>query len=181
MRNRDFFIPSITTLILFGFVWFLSCAHQNRWKEEADIEFSETAEDPGNFAENADVPAEVPAKVPKDEKPEAVAESPFAEAAPVQASNASQDGFSYDSDSSDSGFSLEEETASSDSLAQKSSQSVAAENAPSVEPAPEVPSAPPVDPSLSAAAEVEPEEIPAPVEEAPSAEDSESFSPPKKM
>lgn len=37
MRNRDLFLPSVTTLILFAIVWFLSCAHQNRWREEADM------------------------------------------------------------------------------------------------------------------------------------------------
>ena len=44
MRNRDFFIPSVTALVLFGFIWFLSCAHQNRWKDEADGSMDEFAE-----------------------------------------------------------------------------------------------------------------------------------------
>jgi len=33
MRRRDLFLPSITTLILCGLVWFLSCSHQNRYRE----------------------------------------------------------------------------------------------------------------------------------------------------
>lgn len=49
MRNRDFFIPSVTALVFFGFIWFLSCAHQNRWKDEADGSMDE-------FAENAPAP-----------------------------------------------------------------------------------------------------------------------------
>lgn len=34
MKNRDFFLPSITTMILCGLVWFLSCAHQNRYRQD---------------------------------------------------------------------------------------------------------------------------------------------------
>jgi len=173
MRNRDFFIPSITTLILFGFVWFLSCAHQNRWKEEADIEFSETAEDPGNYAENADIPG--------TDKPEALAaEGPSSEAAPEEASNAPSDGFSYESDSSDSAFSLEEDSAPTDSLAQKPSEAPAPETAPSAESVPPVASAPSIDQSLSAPAEAEVDEIPAPIEESVDSEDSEAAPAPKK-
>jgi len=44
MRNRDFFLPSVTTLILFGLVWFLSCAHQNRWQDETGTQYDEMAQ-----------------------------------------------------------------------------------------------------------------------------------------
>jgi hypothetical protein len=50
MRNRDYFLPSVTTLILFGLVWFLSCAHQNRFKDEDDTAFEQAAEQ--QLAEN---------------------------------------------------------------------------------------------------------------------------------
>lgn len=46
MRNRDYFLPSITTLVIFGLAWFLSCAHQNRMQDEADAGFEQTAEAP---------------------------------------------------------------------------------------------------------------------------------------
>jgi len=46
MRNRDYFLPSISTLILFGMVWFLSCAHQNRFKEEDEAAFEPGVEQP---------------------------------------------------------------------------------------------------------------------------------------
>ncbi|NBT58554.1 hypothetical protein EBT16_07195 [bacterium] len=73
MRNRDYFLPSITTLVLSGLVWFLSCAHQNRMREEEDSSFEQAAEQQlseSNKAEAAppenSTPAETQA-VPKDE------------------------------------------------------------------------------------------------------------------
>lgn len=57
MKNRDYFLPSVTTLILFGLVWFMSCAHQNRSNERAEENFSgfadvvdESEEFKGEFA-----------------------------------------------------------------------------------------------------------------------------------
>jgi hypothetical protein len=44
MRNRDFFLPSFTTLILSGLVWFLSCAHQNHFQDEEETSFERGAE-----------------------------------------------------------------------------------------------------------------------------------------
>lgn len=44
MRNRDYFLPSVTTLILVGMVWFLSCSHQNRLREEDDAAFDQIEE-----------------------------------------------------------------------------------------------------------------------------------------
>ncbi|NDG26490.1 MAG: hypothetical protein EB120_04870, partial [Proteobacteria bacterium] len=43
MRNRDYFLPSISSVIVFGLIWFLSCAHQNRMREEGDAGFEDAA------------------------------------------------------------------------------------------------------------------------------------------
>lgn len=53
MKNRDYFLPSITTLTLFGLVWFLSCAHQNRYRESGQDDFAQLSEAPqeDGFAE----------------------------------------------------------------------------------------------------------------------------------
>jgi nucleoid-associated protein YgaU len=38
MKNRrDFFIPSFSTLVLFGLIWFISCSHQMRMKEVTQL------------------------------------------------------------------------------------------------------------------------------------------------
>lgn len=64
MRNRDYFLPSITTLILFGMVWFLSCAHQNKFRDEADLAFEQAAEEQAseNQESQEQSPEEVAAK-----------------------------------------------------------------------------------------------------------------------
>lgn len=66
MRNRDFFLPSITTLILSGLVWFLSCAHQNRFREDQDATFEQVAEQ--KLSEEADLENQSAQEAPQQEQ-----------------------------------------------------------------------------------------------------------------
>ena len=72
MRNRDYFLPSVTTLILFGLVWFLSCAHQNRFRDEEDWAFEQAAEQ--QLAENREA-EEQPTEETASESAEALVNS----------------------------------------------------------------------------------------------------------
>jgi len=76
MRNRDYFLPSVTTLILFGLVWFLSCAHQNRFKDEDDTAFEQAAEQ--QLADNQET-EEQPVEQRTSESPETAFNSEEAE------------------------------------------------------------------------------------------------------
>ena len=76
MRNRDYFLPSVTTLVIFGLAWFLSCAHQNRMQDEADAGFEQTAEAPAEsettqneVATNEESQATPPAEQAQQESP----------------------------------------------------------------------------------------------------------------
>lgn len=67
MRNRDYFLPSITTLILFGLVWFLSCAHQNRYRESTQDEFNQFAESGEEMEASGDEFASAPEEKSQDD------------------------------------------------------------------------------------------------------------------
>lgn len=74
MKNRDLFIPSFTTLIIFGLSWFLNCAHQNRVRDgidagveqmdDADLSSTEGSEETDDLA----LESSSPEQAPSDEK-----------------------------------------------------------------------------------------------------------------
>jgi len=159
MRNRDLFLPSITTLILCGLVWFLSCAHQNRYRErlQEDSDFSQSeiapAESESDFAasdsENKD--------------------SEFAKEAPLDEKKSEED-FSFPSEKlsqQDSPSEFADEAEFEESLEPPSSNKEASASASAAIPLPDTePTPEPVPPSPEIAEPVE-EELSEAIEETP--------------
>ena len=61
MRNRDIFLPSLSSLLIFGMAMFLSCAHQNRVNDGLDAEAgTETSSEEASTKEEGSSTAEAP-------------------------------------------------------------------------------------------------------------------------